>query len=603
MNLGVGQELEAILLNNRADSFRKEGKQKEADALFAQAVGKAKQGGASPRVKASIYSNYGILLVSLKQYDRAVAYQRKALSLDQQTGRERDLAFSHHNLGFALVVSGNAAEGIPHLEKARELRESIGDYEELIHTYEALGDTYLSSGRIGEARKCAEQGLGLQKHLGRSTSLRGVLAVLARCAAREGKWGEACTRIAESVAFLEDMRTRCQDFNSLDRYDERFNKHYQTAIEIMLEAGRYKEALVLIDRTRFRSGCDVLGGLRKFGAFLEGGALELPAVRKRELVLVEWTYPKFDWSFSIRSGAEGFVPRKIATSERKGPPRKVSNWLAHFRSTLAQTQQVINAYAGELEVVDRLVIMPHGTQWQTPFAALKHPVTGRRLYDTHSLVLCPSLRYCRITDSIPNKDPGRHLVLGVPGGTLKHVRNEVESVAATLRTRALIGAEASKNALLEALRTAEYDVIHFAGHGHYSTYGVHSLDMADESVSDQELLKMRISANVVNLAACWSTMTDFSVWNELGGFVRTLLIAGARNVVGSVYPLADDVVADFNRTFYEEYVKCHDAVASFARAVSRIRETAPVAGWGGLFIVGQRQSSLCRSDVYGRGCA
>jgi hypothetical protein len=578
-----------VLLNNQADGLRKEGKQKEAAALFAQAVRIAEQGVVSPRTTASIYSNYGLLLVSLGRYDEAVAYQRKALGLDQKTGSERDLAFSHHNLGFALTVSGSVEEGITHLEKAREIRDSIGDYGELILTYEGLSNAYLSSGKTGEARRSAEQGLSLQKHLGRSASLRGVLSLLARCAAKEGKWDEACARIVESVAFLEDMRARYRDFDSLDRYDERFNKHYLTAIEIMLEAGRYREALVLIDRTRFRSGCDVLGGFGKFGSPLEGRALELPTVRKRELVLVEWIYPKFDWSFSITFDARGFVPRKIATSEREGPPRTTLDWPAHFRSTLAQTQRVIDAYARELEGVDRLTMMPHGTQWQTPFAALKHPVTGRRLYDTHSLVLCPSLRYCRITDSRPRKNPGRHLVLGDPDGTLPYARLEAATVAEILRSRLLTRTEAGKKAFLEILGGTDYDVVHVACHGGYTSHGMHALKLADGLVTDQELLKMRVSANVVNLAACWSTMTDFSVWNELGGFVRALLIAGARNVIGSVYPLADRMVCEFNQALYRAYAAGqHDAVAAFATAVSSMPEDESPMGWGGLFIVGQR---------------
>jgi len=266
-----------------------------------------------------------------------------------------------------------------------------------------------------------------------------------------------------------------------------------------------------------------------------------------------------------------------------------TEWYEHFKASLWQTQCVIDAYRDELETVDRIVFMPHGTQWETPFAALKHPRTGESLYQTHELLLSPSLRYCVITDNKPKFKSSNNLVIGDPTGTLPGARQEAESVAKELGCVPLLGSAVTRACFLRSLSESKYNVIHYAGHGSYTADGLHALILSDGIVTDDDILSCKVSANVVNLASCWSGMTDFSVWNELGGFIRALLISGANNVLGSVYPLGDEAGRLFNTAFYRHYLdESSRPCKAFQMAIASIPTHILVKSWGGLFITGKR---------------
>jgi hypothetical protein len=585
-------EMQVIYLNNAADHLRKQGETERALSLFEQAMKLIAAYDSTPKTKVAVYSNFGILLVSLGEYGKAIQLQQKALELDKLRGIPSDLGFSYHNLGHALVAGGNLVSGIEHLEKAREIRQSIQDYSELLITLEALSNTYLTNAQIEKAKDSAEQGRALESNLGRTPDLRGVTAVLAQIAAREGNWDKACTLQAEIVEFLEKLRQSHSGLTRLDRFDSRYNKHYLSGIELLLEAKRYHAALALIDQTRFRSGCDVLEGIRVFDSPLKDKALKIPVVAERELILVEWIYPRYDWSFPIsKQQSKIIVPKKIITSTSEEPPFKLdlkTEWHKHFQNTLRQTQCVIDAYQDDLEKAKRIVFIPHGTQWQTPFSALRHPKTKDLLLRTHELLLSPSLRFCRITDNRPKVRSRRYLVVGDPTSDLPHSRKEAQQVANKLGCTPLLGSEATREEFLRMLSEREYDIIHFAGHGSYSDDGLHALILSDGPVTVDDIMSKKLSANIVNLTSCWGGMTTFSVWNELYGFVRALLISGTRSVIGSIYPVGDEAALLFSTTFYDQYLKSLNHAKAFQEAVASIPAYIPVEDWGGLCITGQR---------------
>jgi len=179
--------------------------------------------------------------------------------------------------------------------------------------------------------------------------------------------------------------------------------------------------------------------------------------------------------------------------------------------------------------------------------------------------------------------------MGDPTSDLPGARREAELIAEELGCAPLLGSSVTRATFLRAVSEAEFGVIHYAGHGSYTADGLHALIVSDGVVTDDDILSCKVSANVVNLAACWSGMTDFSVWNELGGFIRALLISGVRNVVGSVYPLGDEVGRIFGVAFYKQYLKdpLHPSKA-FQGAIASIPATTPSRSWGGLYITGQR---------------
>jgi tetratricopeptide (TPR) repeat protein len=311
------KEMKILAFNSVADQSRKQGKKEEALLLFTQAMNLISEYGASPIVEAAVCSNYGILLTSLEQHDKAVQLQKRALELDKITGIPESIGYSSHNLGMALVASGDPSTGVKYLQEAREIRQSINDYDELVATLEMLSTGYLDMDQIEEAKKYAEQGYGLKSKVSHPSILRGVITILAQVVLKEGDIDRASRLQADVIVLLEQLRQENSSLARLDLFDSRYNKRYLDAIELFLEAKCYHAAFALIERTRFRSGCDILEGIRTFGSPLDKDSIIIPEIEKDELIITEWIYPKYSWVFLLNSESHGIQPKKIITSTRE----------------------------------------------------------------------------------------------------------------------------------------------------------------------------------------------------------------------------------------------------------------------------------------------
>lgn len=72
-------------------------------------------------------SHLGLSLQSLRRFEEAISCYRKAITLAESRGEERDQLARHHlNLGYCLLLMGRYGEGWPELEWRRWLPESRG---------------------------------------------------------------------------------------------------------------------------------------------------------------------------------------------------------------------------------------------------------------------------------------------------------------------------------------------------------------------------------------------------------------------------------------------------------------------------------------------
>lgn len=508
------------------------------------------------------------------------------MELDKTTAFPPSLGYSRHNLGWTLLRLKKHDEALKHLKEAYRIRRSLQDYKELLVTLEALGEARLARNEYEKARSAALEGLQLESHLGRSPALRGVLSVLAKVATVQKRWDEASSRHGEIIELIEDLRAGNQTIDRLDLFDSRYNRRYLDAIEHFIEVANYPAALSLIDRTRFRSGCDSMEGVRRYGSPLKSDPT-WPEPRRRELIIVGWIYPKCDHSFTL-SLKDGISYKLIQTSQRQGEPKQVEEWQLHADNMLRQAQKVIDAYSVDLQQCDRLIIVPHGARWHAPLSGLRHPTTSELLLQTHELLLMPSLRYCEITDKDASTGGSRSLVIGDPESNLPGARDEAVFVAEKLGAKLLCGAEATKATVLQCLEDAEYNVIHFACHGVFSSIGLQGLVVSDGVITPEDLARIDFTANLVNLASCWNGMTQVNEWTELSGFLRSVLVKNVNHAITSVYPVPDDSALAFCRAFYSAYVRERPTIKAFREAIITVAEQERLSGWEALQLTGRR---------------
>ncbi|MFE4372836.1 CHAT domain-containing protein [Streptomyces sp. NPDC056835] len=156
---------------------------------------------------------------------------------------------------------------------------------------------------------------------------------------------------------------------------------------------------------------------------------------------------------------------------------------------------------------------------------------------------------------------------------LVHARAEARSIAGTFGERAevLSGGRVTRRLVLDRLVHSEATAVHFACHGVLAPDDIagSAISCADGPLTMDDLLGVRIRADLVTLSACRSGESRGRPGDERLGLARAFLIAGAKSVLVSQWQVDDLSTALFMERFYDLLV----AGAPRGRALHEARAT------------------------------
>jgi hypothetical protein len=177
-----------------------------------------------------------------------------------------------------------------------------------------------------------------------------------------------------------------------------------------------------------------------------------------------------------------------------------------------------------------LVLVPTGRLQSVPWSILPS-CAGR------PVVVVPSAAAWYQAGTGSAVRPGTAVV--VAGPHLKGAEQEATEVAKIYGTEPLLGADATADATVRALRGA--DLVHLAAHGRLWAENplFSSLTLADGPLMVYDLEGLDQVPPIVVLAACDSGRHVVCSGDELLGLAATLLAHGTRQLVGSVIPVPD----------------------------------------------------------------
>lgn len=208
---------------------------------------------------------------------------------------------------------------------------------------------------------------------------------------------------------------------------------------------------------------------------------------------------------------------------------------------------------------DHLLIVPHGPLHYLPFAAL---------HDSRDYLIARySIRILPAAGVMPFLAPRRTvddriLLLGDPDVAdpsldLPGAQQEVEAIHALWpNSTVLVRGQASK-AALQRLATA-YQRLHFATHGTFRPQAplTSGLLLAADSggggglLTVADLYGLSLNADLVTLSACETGLGAIENGDDVVGFSRGFLFAGARSIVSSLWKVSDDATRDLMVNFY-----------------------------------------------------
>src|SRR5436309_5151835 len=286
-------------------------------------------------------------------------------------------------------------------------------------------------------------------------------------------------------------------------------------------------------------------------------------------------------------------------SPREGPARQA--WRAPMRRLFHYLIAPLEA-SGLLAGKRRLLIAPHVELHYLPFAALLRPGPPEQLLvERYLLEYVPSASvWLRLRERAAPSARTGVLALAPRAGALPGSQAEVAAIGRIygVQARVLVGPPATEQAF-RAL-AGDQRIIHLATYGvlnkHNPLFSFVELgagDGQDGRLEVHEVFGLTLQARVVVLSACQTgvaagALADVPPGDDWIGLVQGFLYAGAGNVLGTLWPVADVATARLMERFYGELATGRseaEALALAQRAAARDPGTAHPFFWAGFALV------------------
>jgi hypothetical protein len=404
----------------------------------------------------------------------------------------------------------------------------------------------------------------------------------------EEEWlHEGLSVLASSPAPLEALkieRTRARLLVSLDRCDE--------------AAGVLEAALGLIEEERIRLGDDG-EGLRDLAGAVEGmtgdlaflrarlqdarqtvKALEQPRIwlsapsKLRASPAVEspvvWVIPS-RWGTAIvsRIGGEFTIAETGITREDLSGLIIAMLNAQRRHSASDETRDLIesaNSITALFSPVDRLLVVPVGVASLIPWYACSGP-SGRPLVENTTITTAPTLAWA--TTKAVSADGGSPIGFFHPGDpdSQDWLNLEPDRRAFANHTG---GEPLNSPNLASTLDALEGDasIGHFSCHAGYNTSDpLGSAIQLAEPVTLRDLHGLKRCPPLINLSACETGIPDLTRSEQALSFPTSFLRAGANQVIGTLWPIRNDIATAFNTAFYTQLNNGSNPAAACREAI------------------------------------
>ncbi|QYX76124.1 CHAT domain-containing protein [Streptomyces akebiae] len=243
-----------------------------------------------------------------------------------------------------------------------------------------------------------------------------------------------------------------------------------------------------------------------------------------------------------------------------------------------------------------LCIWPHQSLYFLPFQLL--PWQDGIVADRFAVTVIPSLESL-FSPSYRFRER-RFLVVGCADGGVEYglysepaLHSQVKNIAEAMQAMVLVGSSATPSAVRDLVEQSEY--VHIAAHGAHNldAPAFHCLFLSNADGSNGRLYAHDIlrcdlrGTELVTLSACESALFRYDLNDNLYGLAAAFLRAGARTVLGALWPVKSDTASLFFVTLYSEIGRGSSKLAAFRHAQSVTRAAFPeYRDWAAFILIG-----------------
>jgi CHAT domain-containing protein len=528
--------------------------------------------GAKPVIAGPVLKVLGDIAGRKAHYGDAIAYYRKA-----------EAAASDKYRPLVMISLANAYLLDAQPGQARALYQKIGQPPAALQNAfkRGLANLYLAEGDYKQAMQLFTEVVGgaagsdaaYHKLWGQEGIGRTLLLMNDKDGARRAYFEAA--RSAEAMR----GRFRSEEFKTGLFGD--VQQIFDRAINLAVDAGDFDSAWVLSEQSRSRALLDVVRervaprtGAARIDTAPAAQANVRAALRPGEAIVEFHALDERLVAWVIRP--DGMQGRVIPIS-RKDLTAKVDA----FRQTVFTRNAAAATWGTDLHALlleplqlqgaEQLLIVPHDALHYLPFQALRDK--GGYLIERHALAFAPS---AGLAIQLVQRGPdggGKLVAFGNPGTdptlALPNAEDEVKRISGLFpNNQVFLQAAASKRRFHDVAASAS--ILHVAAHAEVDLIDpLQSRILLAPEGNDTGFLEAREvyglnldAVSLVTLSACESGLGRIARGDEIMGFTRSFLSAGASTLMVSLWPVADDSTELLMTTVYGELAKGRPAIAA-----------------------------------------
>lgn len=165
----------------------------------------------SAEALSEVYSTLTTNYYRLGQYDQALSYGRRGLSLDEQLGQKENLSSTLSNLAAICLANGRFDEAEGYLLRSILIEKELDRKDKLAIRLGLLSENYTQAGRLEEALERAQQALDLDRENGREDKVAIRLSQMGGTLVNMCRFSEAEPLLKEAV----ELHRKYQNLPSL----------------------------------------------------------------------------------------------------------------------------------------------------------------------------------------------------------------------------------------------------------------------------------------------------------------------------------------------------------------------------------------------------
>ncbi|MFB2938746.1 CHAT domain-containing protein [Aerosakkonemataceae cyanobacterium BLCC-F154] len=637
------------ILINLANAYEALGYYDKALTLQNQALTIAREL-KNPQAESAALGNLGAIYATQGNYQKAMQFYQESLTLAKSINDRQGEGFALQNLGAAYHALGKRDEAISYYQQSLAIAKSLSNPQMQIDSLGNLGIVYEQQGDFAQAIKYHQQVLAIADSLKAPRQKAMALNNLAHTLLKSGQLKEAEKQLRIAIQILDSLRYNLADSEQVSLFDTQVLT-YNLLQQVLVAQNQPEAALEMSEHGRSRAFIALLAkqlsSQSKTASTIKPPTLaEIKKIAQQQnATLVEYSIIPEDFlsQGKLRGlGAEIYIwvvkptgeisfrrsditnlktPLKdLVTTSResigvRGLGFAVAKPVQNTTSTekLKQLHQILIQPIADLLPKDpnaRVIFVPQDALFLVPFPALVDEA-DKFLIEKHTILTTPAIQVLELTQqkrrNIRNQqalvvgNPVMPVVPPAPGEppqqleSLPGAEQEAKAIAQILNTKALIGKEATKQAVVSQMPKAR--IIHLATHGLLDDFGdgipgAIALTPAKNDnglLTAGKILDLELNAELVILSAC-DTGRGTITGDGVIGLSRSLISAGVSSVIVSLWSVPDAPTSTLMTEFYHNFQQNSDKAQALRNAMlSTMKKHPNPKDWAAFTLIGEAE--------------